>query len=119
MLSDADKRSKYDRFGAQWEQYERSGGRPEEFDWGRWSRGAPGGAGAPGGGLCAHGDAGEEFEEMSGGAGGFSSFFDTLFGGRSGGAQQPGASPATASTQVVQAVNRPAACSRSGCSGYT
>ena len=47
VLSDADKRSKYDRFGSQWEQYERAGGRPEDFDWGRWSGGAPGSA--PGG----------------------------------------------------------------------
>src|SRR5688572_29985130 len=37
VLSDADKRSKYDRFGAQWEQYERGGGNAEDFDWSRWS----------------------------------------------------------------------------------
>ena len=29
VLSDADKRSKYDKFGAQWEQYSRAGGQPQ------------------------------------------------------------------------------------------
>ena len=28
VLSDTEKRAKYDKFGAQWEQYERAGGRP-------------------------------------------------------------------------------------------
>lgn len=84
VLSDADKRSKYDRFGSQWEQYERSGGQPQDFDWGRW-----GGATAPGGGGSnSRTVSPEEFEQMFGGAGGgagFSSFFDTLFGGGYGG----------------------------------
>jgi curved DNA-binding protein CbpA len=39
VLSDPDKRAKFDRFGAQWEQYARAGGRPEDFDWGRWGGG--------------------------------------------------------------------------------
>lgn len=81
VLSDADKRSKYDRFGAQWEQYERAGGRPEDFDWGRWGGAAPGGA--PGGGYTRTVTP-EELDEMFGGGSGFSSFFDTLFGGRGG-----------------------------------
>ena len=46
VLSDPDKRAKYDKFGAQWEQYERAGGRPEDFDWGGF-----GGAGRPGWGV--------------------------------------------------------------------
>lgn len=79
VLSDADKRAKYDKFGAQWEQYERAGGQPQDFDWSQW-----GGAGrAPGGGYTRTVTP-EEFEQMfggRGGAGGFSSFFDTLFGG--------------------------------------
>lgn len=80
VLSDPDKRAKYDRFGAQWEQYARAGGRPEDFDWGRWG-GAPGG-----GGGYTRTISPEEFEQMFGGRGmgGFSSFFDTLFGGRGG-----------------------------------
>lgn len=39
VLSDAEKRAKYDRFGAQWQQYEQGGGRPGGFDWSQWSGG--------------------------------------------------------------------------------
>ncbi len=83
VLSDPDKRSKYDRFGAQWEQYERAGGRAEDFDWGSWSSmGGNGGARSSARTMTP-----EEFEQMFGGIGGggdFSSFFDTLFGGMGG-----------------------------------
>lgn len=87
VLSDPDKRSKYDRFGAQWEQYQRAGGSPGDFDWGNWA--GMGGAGSGGGGYTRTVTP-EEFEQMFGGAGGmgaggFSSFFDALFGGGMGG----------------------------------
>ncbi|MGB9673281.1 MAG: DnaJ C-terminal domain-containing protein [Anaerolineales bacterium] len=76
VLSDPEKRQKYDRFGAQWRQYERSGGRPEDFDWSQWSA-RPGG-----GGTYTRTVSPEEFEQMfGGGLGGFSDFFETLFGG--------------------------------------
>jgi curved DNA-binding protein len=75
VLSDPEKRKKYDRFGAQWEQYERAGGRPQDFDWGAWQ--AQPGAG----GTHTRTVGPEEFEQMFGGAGGFSDFFETLFGG--------------------------------------
>src|ERR671924_104034 len=77
VLSDADKRSKYDRFGAQWEQYERGGGRAEDFDWGGWSN--LGGNGRSR--STARNMTPEEFEQFFGagsGGGGYSSFFDTL-----------------------------------------
>jgi len=93
VLSDADKRSKYDRFGAQWEQYERGGGSAEDFDWSRWSGGN--GMGGGSGRSSARNMTPEEFEQFFGsgagaGAGGFSSFFDTLFGtgGMGGGGTQ-------------------------------
>lgn len=70
VLSDPDKRSKYDQFGSQWEQYTRAGGRPEDFNWGQWGNGGTSRTVSP-----------EEFEQMFGGAGGFSDFFETLFGG--------------------------------------
>jgi curved DNA-binding protein len=82
VLSDPDKRGKYDQFGSQWQQYTRSGGRPEDFDWGAWSA-QPGG----GGGTYTRTVSQEEFEQMFGGGmggmGGFSDFFETLFGGMS------------------------------------
>lgn len=77
VLSDPDKRSKYDRFGAQWEQYARAGGNAEDFDWGSWYN-----MGGNGGRTTTRTVTPEEFEQMfgAGGAGGFSSFFDALFG---------------------------------------
>lgn len=75
VLSDKDKREKYDRFGSQWQQYSRAGGRPEDFDWSQWQSQT----GAPGGYRTV---TPEEFEQIFGGAGGFSDFFETLFGGR-------------------------------------
>ncbi|MDX1688537.1 MAG: J domain-containing protein [Candidatus Promineifilaceae bacterium] len=86
VLSDPDKRQKYDQFGAQWRQYERAGGRPEDFDWSQWQT-QPGAGGRANYRTVSP----EEFEQMFGGAGGFSDFFETLFGGRAGrGAQRPG-----------------------------
>ncbi|MEZ4870109.1 MAG: J domain-containing protein [Caldilineaceae bacterium] len=68
VLSDPEKRSKYDRFGAQWEQYSRAGGRPEDFNWGGF------------GGGNTRTMTPEEMEALFGG-GDFSSFFESLFGG--------------------------------------
>jgi len=78
VLSDEDKRKKYDQFGSQWKQYQRTGGRPEDFDWSQWaSRGQPG--------TQYRTVSQEEFEQMfGGGLGGFSDFFETLFGGMGG-----------------------------------
>jgi curved DNA-binding protein len=78
-LSDPEKRRKYDQFGAQWQQYERGGGRPEDF-WAQWG-GHPGQAGPR---TSTRTVSPEELEQMFGGAGGgfgFSDFFDVLFGG--------------------------------------
>jgi curved DNA-binding protein len=92
VLSDEDKRAKYDRFGSQWKQYQQTGGRPEDFDWSQW---APQGGR---GGTQYRTVSQEELEQMfGGGLGGFSDFFDTLFGGMGGArtarrtARRPGA----------------------------
>ncbi len=85
VLSDAEKRKMYDQFGSQWQQYQRAGGRPDDF-WSQW--GAQQGAGRRGQTRTV---SQEEFEQMFGGSGGFSDFFETLFGqmgGRSAGGQQ-------------------------------
>lgn len=79
VLSDPEKRRKYDQFGAQWQQYERTGGNPQDL-WRQYQGGQPGGA-------YTRTVSPEEFEQMfGGGAGGFSDFFEMLFGG----ARQPG-----------------------------
>jgi curved DNA-binding protein len=88
VLSDPEKRQKYDQFGSQWQQYEQTGGRPEDFNWSQWQA-------SPGSSASYRTVSPEEFAEMFGGEGGheghFSSFFETLFGGAgrpfSGGAQ--------------------------------
>jgi curved DNA-binding protein len=80
VLSDLEKRQKYDQFGSQWQQYEKTGGRPEDFNWSQWQAG-------PGASYSYRTVTPEEFSEMFGGGGGegheghFSSFFETLFGG--------------------------------------
>jgi curved DNA-binding protein len=80
VLSDEEKRQKYDRFGSQWKQYQQTGGRAEDFDWSQWSaQGQPGG-------RSYRTVSQEELEQMfGGGLGGFSDFFTTLFGGMAGG----------------------------------
>ena len=79
VLSDAEKRQKYDQFGAQWQQYASAGGRPDDFDWTRWGA-------APGGGGYRTVTQEELNQMFGGGSGGFSDFFETLFGG--GGSRQ-------------------------------
>ncbi|MBC8331314.1 MAG: DnaJ domain-containing protein [Anaerolineae bacterium] len=89
VLSDADKRQKYDQFGSHWQQYSRAGGQPEDFNWNAWRTA---------GGQQARHVSQEDLQRIfgnTGGAGGFGSsggfsdFFEVLFGGlggRSGGA---------------------------------
>jgi len=77
VLSDQEKREKYDRFGSEWQQFERGGGRAQDFNWSQW-------ASQPSGRGGTRSVSPEEFEQMfgrGGSAGGFSSFFETLFGG--------------------------------------
>lgn len=74
VLSDPEKRQKYDQFGSQWQQYSRMGGDPNDF-WSQW--------GQPAGGQGYSQNINpEDLERMFGGSGGsgFSSFFETLFG---------------------------------------
>lgn len=86
VLSDPEKRSKYDQFGAQWQQHERAGGRPEDFNWSNQQS-------ATGGTHTYHTFDPKDFEELFGAQGGNSDFFEGLFGrgagqqSRSGGQQ--------------------------------
>lgn len=75
VLSDPEKREKYDRFGAQWQQFTQSGGSPEDFRWEQWQA-------RPDVHYEYRTVTPEELREMFGGGGGFSDFFETLFGGR-------------------------------------
>jgi len=88
VLSDPEKRSKYDRLGSEWARYQQAGGRPGDFDWSQWTTGAPGW-----GGQRVHVKYGtpEDLEDLFGGASPFSDFFSQIFGGMGGaGRASPG-----------------------------
>ena len=71
VLSDPDKRKKYDQLGSQWQQYERAGGRPDGFDWSQWT--------------TQNVDLDNMFGGDSGNLGDFSDFFASIFGSAGGG----------------------------------
>ncbi|MBN1136131.1 MAG: J domain-containing protein [Anaerolineae bacterium] len=74
VLSDPGKRSKYDQLGADWQRWQRGGGRPQDYDWSRWA------GGAPGEGVHVRYGTPEDLEELFGGASPFSDFFSQIFG---------------------------------------
>lgn len=71
VLGDPDKRQKYDRLGANWQAFQAAGQDPSGFDWSRWTTGAPGGRTRV------------DYADLSNlfGQGGFSDFFQAIFGG--------------------------------------
>ena len=81
VVGDPDKRAKYDRLGASWQQWQHTGHDPSQFDWSQWFSGAPGGA---------HVEWGGDLGDLFGGSGSevFSDFFRAIFGGM-GGAARP------------------------------
>jgi len=82
VLSDPDKRAKFDQLGSAYSQWEQGGQRPSGFDWGAWGSEDPRNVR-----VEYSGQAGEGV----GGMGGFSDFFQQIFGGNGafqGGQQQ-------------------------------
>jgi curved DNA-binding protein len=80
VLTDDEKRKKYDQLGADWQRYQNTGG-TGDFDWSRY---AAGGA-SPGGGQTYYYNG--DWEDLFGGTGGgFSDFFQNIFGGFGGSA---------------------------------
>ncbi len=71
VLSDPQKRQKYDTLGSQWQQYQRRGGQPGGFDWSQWTTQAY--------------DV-DDLNDLFGG-GGFSDFFTQIFGSMGPGAR--------------------------------
>jgi curved DNA-binding protein len=86
VLSDADKRKQYDTLGANWDQFQGTGGGAR----GGADPFGPGGPfagyGSAGGGAGAQGNVRYEFRTAGAGDGGFSDFFRTFFAGASEGA---------------------------------
>jgi curved DNA-binding protein len=96
VLSDADKRAHYDRLGADYSRWQNQGA-PGGFNWGQWKTSDPGGF-QPGNVRVEYsGDAADVFEGM----GGFSDFFQQIFGGGVGGPRSRRQQPARAYQQAV------------------
>jgi curved DNA-binding protein len=73
VLSDPQKRARFDQVGSAYSNYQRGGGQPGGFDWGQYTSGGAGGQQV-------------NFDDLFGGAGGgFSDFFSAIFGGMGGG----------------------------------
>jgi len=79
VLSDPEKRSRYDQLGESYSNWQRGGG-SGNFNWGDWYTQAPRQARQPQGGV--HVEYGD-FEDLFG-SGGFSDFFTQIFGGMGG-----------------------------------
>jgi len=85
VLSDAEKRRKYDELGQNYQRWQQTGGQGGGFDWGQYYAG-----GAPAG---ARGNVRVEYDNINdlfGGEQGFSDFFQAIFGGMPAGAAGPG-----------------------------
>jgi curved DNA-binding protein len=74
VLADPEQRKKYDALRAQYQRWQQSGGRPQDFDWQAWTAG-------PGEGVHIRYGTLEDLEELFGGDSPFSDFFTTIFGG--------------------------------------
>ena len=79
VLSDPEKRRKYDQLGASWHQWQRMGGRPQDFDWSQWFTWPEGGR------VHVRYGTMEDLGDLFGDLGGFSDFFQRIFGGMGGG----------------------------------
>jgi curved DNA-binding protein len=88
VLSDPEKRSKYDQLGSEWQRWQQTGGGPGAFDWGRWA--AAGAPGAQGQRVHVRYGTPEDMEDLFGGTSPFSDFFTQIFGGAGAGAAPGG-----------------------------
>ena len=78
VLSDPEKRKRYDQLGASYSNWQQSGGQPGNFNWNEWFT-------TPrGGGSARTRVEYTNLDEAFGGLGGFSDFFQTIFGGLGG-----------------------------------
>jgi len=76
VLTDPDKRGKYDTLGADWQQYQQTGADPNAFNWSQFYANAQ-----PAGGQGSRGEYVDLNDLFGAGGGGFSDFFQSMFGG--------------------------------------
>lgn len=79
VLSDPEKRARYDQLGADWRRWQQAGGGPGDFNWGQWTT-APGGQR-----VHVQYSTPEDLQDLFGGGSPFSDFFTSIFGGMGGG----------------------------------
>lgn len=80
VLTDPEKRKKYDQFGKDWQRYQQSGGQSGGFNWEEYFSQGTRARQSAGGPRVEYVDANEFFGDSRG----FSDFFETLFGGMGG-----------------------------------
>ena len=73
VLSDAEKRKKYDELRAQYQQWQQTGGRQQDYDWQNWSA-------RPGQGVHVQYANPEDLEDLFGSESPYSDFFNSIFG---------------------------------------
>jgi curved DNA-binding protein len=73
VLSDVEKRKKYDELRAQYQRWQQTGGRQQEFDWQNWTV-------QPGKGVHVQYANPEDLEDLFGSASPYSDFFTNIFG---------------------------------------
>ncbi|MHB1119488.1 MAG: DnaJ C-terminal domain-containing protein [Bellilinea sp.] len=73
VLSDSQKRSRYDQLGDSYQRWQQTGGSPGNFNWNEWFTQKPGGRATQ-----------VDMDDLFGGLGGFSDFFSSIFGGTGG-----------------------------------
>jgi curved DNA-binding protein len=98
VLSDPEKRARYDQLGDSYQHWQQRGGAPGGFNWDEWSS-------APGGGVRV--DVGNLDDLFGGGRGDFSEFFRSIFGGMPGGSvrERPGRQARPAATEYPVAIS--------------
>src|SRR5512139_3711348 len=82
VLSDPEKRRKYDELGQNYQRWQQAGGPGGGFNWSDYVAGARG-QGAPGGVRVEYGNV-NDLNDLFGGEQGFSDFFQAIFGGMPG-----------------------------------
>lgn len=92
VLSDDQKRARYDQLGSAYSNWQQRGGTPGEFNWGDWFSRSPG----AGGGTRVNM---EDLNEMFGGGDVFSDFFRSIFGGMGASSQAAGRGRSSAGYQ--------------------
>jgi curved DNA-binding protein len=84
VLSDPEKRAKYDQLGADWRRWQQAGGQPGDFRWEQWT------AGPEGQRVHVRYSSPEDLEDLFGEGSPFSPFFTSIFGGTGRGTSRSG-----------------------------